>query len=86
MHFSISCFSSLLPFKTMCLKYSENTLLKLMIPPKELSASTRALYTSFAWRNIYLYIAKNPSATKKIKDYILSYPNARPMDIEAALH
>ena len=42
------------------------------------------IYEDFSWRNIYLYVAKNPSSNKKIKDYIINYKNARFMDIEAA--
>jgi len=42
------------------------------------------LYTSFAWRNIYLYATKNPNSDFRIKNYILNYSNARNMDILSA--
>jgi len=48
-------------------------------------SKAQELYTDFAWRNIYLYIAKNPVAPRDIRKYICNYPKARPMDVEAAL-
>ena len=48
-------------------------------------SKAQELYTDFAWRNIYLYIAKNPVASRDIRKYICNYPKARPMDVEAAL-
>lgn len=63
---------------------SEKTLIRLMVPETKQKSMLEELYTGFAWRNIYLYIAKNPSATDKIREHIINYPNARPMDIEVA--
>lgn len=62
---------------------SESTLMRLMVPDDDRQDLVN-LYTDFAWRNIYLYAAKNPSSTAKVRDHILHYKNARPMDIEAA--
>lgn len=64
---------------------SQDTLLRLMCPMDDEKATVKDLYTDFAWRNIYLYIAKNPAAGDSVRQYILNYPKARPMDIEAAL-
>ena len=61
-----------------------NTLYKLMDYRLAKDEGLQELYTDFAWRNIYLYVAKNPRANIKIKNYILNYENARPMDIAAA--
>lgn len=63
----------------------EKTFISLMSPSAQERHIIKNLYSDFAWRNIYLYIAKNPAATKKVKQLILQYPNARPMDIEAVL-
>jgi predicted nucleotidyltransferase len=62
----------------------EETLWKLIVPDSNEDKKIMELYTDFAWRNIYLYIAKNPAAKKNIREYICNYPNARPMDIKAA--
>jgi len=64
---------------------SEQTLIRLMVPEKTQKYLLADLYTDFAWRNIYLYIAKNPSSTYKIRKCIMNYPKAREMDIKAAM-
>lgn len=64
---------------------AEETFMRLMVPSKEEEKQVKNLYTDFSWRNIYLYIAKNPSSSRKIKDYIFNYPHARKMDKEAAI-
>ncbi|MBS3143554.1 hypothetical protein J4446_01600 [Candidatus Woesearchaeota archaeon] len=65
---------------------NEKILFSLMIPRENEKRIVKNLYNNFSWRNIYLYIAKNPSATNRIKQYIINYPKARKIDIEAALN
>lgn len=65
---------------------SEETFMRLMVPRKEEQKKVNNLYTDYSWRNIYLYIAKNPSSSLKIRDYIFNYPYARKIDKEAALN
>ena len=65
-------------------KVSEKTLWRLIVPSHDGDKKMEGLYKDFAWRNIYLYIAKNPATSKDIREYICNYPKARPMDIEAA--
>ena len=66
-------------------KASPETLYKLIdYRETKLKHNLKHIYQDFSWRNIYLYVAKNPSANKKIKNYILNYKNSRFMDIEAA--
>lgn len=63
---------------------SADTLYKLIDYKQAKSKGLKKIYTDFAWRNIYLYVAKNPSSNQKIKNFILNYENSRPMDIKAA--
>jgi predicted nucleotidyltransferase len=60
---------------------SEETLFRLMVPE---NPDLVDLYTDFAWRNIYLYVARNKSSTEIVRQHIIRYKNARPMDIAAA--
>lgn len=63
---------------------SVDTLYKLIDYRQIKNKNLKNLYTDFSWRNIYLYVAKNPASNQKIKNYILNYENSRPMDINAA--
>lgn len=42
------------------------------------------LYNDFAWRNIYLYVARNIAASEKTLRYIINKKGSREMDINAA--
>ncbi len=55
-----------------------------LVNPDNSSKELLELYKSYAWRNIYLYVAKNPSATNKTLKFIMNYENSRQMDINAA--
>src|SRR3989344_1287523 len=44
---------------------NEKILFSLMIPRENEKRIVKNLYNNFSWRNIYLYIAKNPSATNR---------------------
>jgi len=59
------------------------TLYKL-INPENKSKKIKLLYNDFAWRNIYLYVARNPSADKETLDFIIKRKSCRRMDIDAA--
>ncbi|MDD3178586.1 MAG: nucleotidyltransferase domain-containing protein [Candidatus ainarchaeum sp.] len=63
---------------------SKITLYRLMVPKIKERKIVGNFYVNYAWRNIYLYVAKNKNADLKIKQHILNYKNAREMDIIAA--
>lgn len=63
---------------------SKITLYRLMVPKIKERKIVGHFYVNYAWRNIYLYVAKNKNADLKIKRHILNYKNAREMDIIAA--
>jgi len=59
------------------------TLDKLVNPIRKTEKIAK-LYDDFAWRNIYLYVARNISASEKTLRYIINKKGSREMDINAA--
>jgi predicted nucleotidyltransferase len=55
-----------------------------LVNPIGKSEKIAKLYNDFAWRNIYLYVARNTATSEKTLRYIINKKGSREMDINAA--
>ena len=65
-------------------RMAESSILNRLVNPLGKSKKILRLHQGFAWRNMYLYVARNPASNLETLNIIKNYKNAREMDIEAA--
>jgi len=64
-------------------RFANSSILNRLVNPIGKAKDILALHQDFAWRNIYLYVARNPTTDLETLKLIINYENAREMDINA---
>lgn len=66
-------------------RFSSPFILNKLVNPKGKTKKILELHQDFAWRNIYLYVARNPCTNYETLEIIKNYKFARKIDTETAI-